>query len=140
MTHPTSVRLPEPVKNRLDRRAAQSHEKASSLAVRLIDEGLRMEDHAGVAFHDSSVHGRVACLGAGPDIAEVIDVLTELDTKGDERITETATWFGVHPSRVRIAIGYYTAFRDEIDHQIDLRRREAAEWRGRYEAEQALLE
>jgi len=140
MTHPTSVRLPEPVKNRLDRHAARNHERASSLAVRLIDEGLRMEDHPGVAFHDSSTHGRVACLAAGPDIAEVIDVLTGLDAEGDERITETATWFGVHPSRVRIAIGYYTAFRDEIDDQIDLRKRQAAEWRGRYEAEQALLE
>jgi hypothetical protein len=41
---------------------------------------------------------------------------------------------------VRVAVGYYAAFRDEIDHQIDLRRREAAELRARYEAEQALLE
>lgn len=140
MTHPTSLRLPDPVKDRLDRRAARSHERASSLAVRLIDEGLRMDDHPGVAFHDSPTHGRVACLAGGPDIAEIIDVLTGLDVEGDDKITETATWFGIHPSRVRVATGYYTAFRDEIDHQIDLRRREAAEMRGRYEAEQALLE
>lgn len=140
MTHPTSLRLPDPVKDRLDRRAARSHENASSIAVRLIDEGLRMDDHPGVSFHNSATHGRVACLAGGPDIAEIVDVLTGLDAKGDERIIETATWFGLHPSRVRIAMGYYTAFRDEIDHQIDLRRREAAELRGRYEAEQALLE
>ncbi|HEX9890260.1 MAG TPA: hypothetical protein VGA69_12320 [Nitriliruptorales bacterium] len=140
MTHPTSLRLPDPVKDRLDRRAARSHEKASSLAVRLIDEGLCMDDHPGVAFHDSPTHGRVACLAGGPDIAEVIDVLTGLDAEGDERITETATWFGIHLARVRVALGYYTAFRDEIDDQIELRRREAAESRGRYEAERALLE
>jgi hypothetical protein len=140
MTQPTSLRLPETVKDRLDRRAARGREKPSSLAVRLIDEGLRMEDHPGVAFHDSAAHGRVACLAGGPDIAEVIDVLTGLDAQGEERIAETATWLGIHPSRVRVAMGYYTAFRDEIDDQIGLRRREAAEWRGRYEAEQALLE
>lgn len=99
-----------------------------------------MEDHPGVAFHDSAAHGRVACLAGGPDIAEVIDVLTGLDAQGEERITETATWLGIHPSRVRVAMGYYTAFRKEIDDQIGLRRRQAAEWRGRYEAEQALLE
>lgn len=99
-----------------------------------------MADHPGVALHDSPAHGRVACLANGPDIAEVIDVLTALEVEGDDRISETATWFGVHPSRVRVAMGYYTAFRDEIDDQIDLRRREAAEWRGRYEAERALLE
>lgn len=140
MVHPTSLRLPDPVKDRLDRRAASGHEKSSTLAVRLIDEGLRMGDHPGVAFHDSAAHGRVACLAGGPDIAEVIDVLTGLEAQGEGRIAETASWFGIHPSRVRVATGYYAAFRDEIDHQIDLRRREAAELRGRYEAEQALLE
>lgn len=139
MAHPTSLRLPDPVKDRLDRHAARSQEKASSLAVRLIDEGLRMAEHPGVSFHDSAAHGRVACLASGPDVAEVIDVLTGLDAEGDERVAETATWFDVHPSRVRVAMGYYTAFREEIDHQIELRRREAAEWRGRYEAERALL-
>lgn len=140
MVQPTSLRLPEPVKDRLDRRAARSHENASSLAVRLIDEGLRMDEHPGVAFHDSPTHGRVACLANGPDIAEVIDVLTGLEAQGDDRIVETATWFGIHPARVRVAMGYYTAFSEEIDRQIDLRQRAAAEWRGRYEAEQALLE
>ena len=93
-----------------------------------------------MAFHDSPVHGRVACLANGPDVAEVIDVLTGLEAEGDDRIIETARWFGLHASRVRVAMGYYTAFSDEIDRQLDLRRREAAEQRGRYEAEQALLE
>ncbi len=140
MGRPTSLRLPDHVKDRLDRRAASGYETPSSLAVRLIDEGLRLEDHRGVAFHDSAAHGRVACLVAGPDVAEVIDVLTGLDARGEERIAETATWFGIHPSRVRVAMGYYAAFQDEIDQQIDLRRREAAELRGRYESERSLLE
>ncbi len=140
MVRPTSLRLPDTVKDRLDRRAASGHETPSSLAVRLIDEGLRMADHPGVGFHTSPAHGRVACLAGGPDVAEVVDVLTGLDARGEDRIAETATWFGIHPSRVRVAMGYYADFRDEIDHQIDLRRSEAAELRGRYEAEQALLE
>jgi len=128
------------VKDRLDRRAASRRETPSSLAVRLIDEGLRMDDHPGVTFHDSAAHGRVACVAGGPDVAEVIDVLTGLHAQGEARVVETATWFGLHPSRVRAAMGYYAAFRDEVDRQIDLRRREAAELRGRYEVEQALLE
>ena len=140
MAHPTSLRLPGPVKDRLDQRATRSQERASSLAVRLIDEGLRMEEHPGVAFHDSPAHGRVAALAGGPDIAEVIDVVTGLDARGDERIAEAAAWLGLHPSRVRVALGYYAAFQDEIDRQIDLRRQEAAEARGRYDAERALLE
>ena len=139
MVHPTSLRLPVPVKERLERRAAGSDERSAALAVRLIDEGLRMADHPGVVFHDSAAHGRVACLVGGPDVAEVIDVLTGLESRGEDRIFETARWFSVHPARVRVALGYYTQYRDEIDAQIEQRRREAEELRRRYEAEQALL-
>lgn len=140
MTQPTSLRFPDPVKDRLDRAATQTREKPSSLAVRLIDEGLRMADHPGISFHDSPTHGRVAALADGPDVAEVIDVLTGLEAEGDQRIDETAEWFGIHPSKVRVTMAYYTEFCDEIDRQIDLRRREAAELRERLEAQQALLE
>ncbi len=140
MTHPTSLRLPKHVKARLDLAATRAHDTPSAVAVRLIDEGLRMADHPGVTFHDSPAHGRVAQLAGGPDVAEVIDVLTGLDVHGEERITETAEWFGIHPSRVRVALGYYTAFRDEVDRQVDRRHREAAEARGRYVVQQAVLE
>ena len=140
MPHPTSLRLPAAVRDRLDRSAERAGESASSRAVRLIDEGLRMEQHPGVAFHASPVHGRVACLAGGPDIAEVIDVLTGLEATGEERIAETAGWFGIHPSRIRVALGYYADHRDEIDRQVTVRHHTAAELRGRYEAEQALLE
>lgn len=99
-----------------------------------------MDDHPGVTFHDSAAHGRGACLAGGPDVVEVIDILTGLDAQSEDRVTETAEWFGMHSPRVRIAMGYYASFRDEIDPQIDLRHREATEARGRYEVEQALLE
>lgn len=140
MPHPTSLRLPAAVKDRLDRSAERANESSSSRAVRLIDEGLRMEEHPGVAFHASAAHGRAACLAGGPDIAEVVDVLTGLEATGEQRLAETAAWFGVHPSRVRVALGYYSDHRDEVDQQIAVRHRTAAELRGRYEAEQDLLE
>lgn len=140
MVHPTSVRLPDDVKARLDRSAERAGESASARAVHLIEEGLRMEEHPGITFHASAAHGRVACLAGGPDVAEVIDVLTGLEATGEDRITETATWFGIHPSRVRVALGYYADHRDEVDRQISARHQLAAELRGRYEAEQALLE
>lgn len=140
MAHPTSLRLPDAVKARLDRASARNREPSSAAAVRLIDEGLRMAEHPGVIFHDSPAHGRVASLAAGPDVAEVIDVIAGLDARGEERVAEAALWLGIHPSRVRVAIDYYTSFRDEIDGQIEQRHREAAELRGRYEAGRALLE
>jgi hypothetical protein len=38
-----------------------------------------------------------------------------------------------------VALAYYTQYGEEIDAQIEQRRREAQELRRRYEAEQALL-
>lgn len=140
MTHPTSLRMPDQVKDRLDRTATRTQDTSAAVAVRLIDEGLRMADHPGVTFHDSPAHGRVAVLAGGPDVAEVLDVLTGLDARGEDRISETAEWLGIHPSRVRVALGYYTEFRVEIERQIERRHREAADARRRYEAQQAVLE
>lgn len=140
MSHPTSLRLPDHVKDRLELTAARRQEKASAVAVRLIDEGMRMADHPGLTFHDSPTYGRTASLAGGPDVAEVIDVLLGLEARGDDRMIETAEWFAIHPSRVRMAMSYYAAHPDEIDHQIEERRRQAEDLRRRSGVEQALLE
>ncbi len=81
----------------------------------------------------------MASLAGGPDVAEVIDVLTGLEAQGEDRVAEAAAWLGVHPVRIRVAIGYYSDYRGEIDAQIQRRRAEAEELHGRHEAEQALL-
>jgi hypothetical protein len=64
-------------------------------------------------------------------VAEVIDVLTGLESRGEDRVAETAEWFGVHPARVRVALAYYTEYGEGIDAQIRQRRREAQELRRR---------
>ena len=140
MRQPTSLRLPDAVKRRLDAAADRERAAASAVAVRLIDEGLRMAEHPGIVFHDSPAHGRVASLSNGPDICEIVEVLTGLDARGEQRLTETAEWFGLHVSRIRVALDYYADHREEIDDQIERRHREAAEQRRRDEVAQALLE
>jgi hypothetical protein len=139
MAHPTSLRLAADLKRRLDEAAADLRETPSALAVRLIDEGLRMAAHPGIAFHDSLAHGRVAAVVGGPDVAEVVDVLTGLEATGEARLLEAAEWLGLHPTQVRAAIRYYAAFADDIDAELALRRTEAAEQRARYDVERALL-
>ncbi len=139
MVHPTSLRFPAPVKERLERSAARSGERPAGLAVRLIDEGLRMADHPGLVFHDSPTHGRVAAVAAGPEVAEIIEVLTGLESQGEERVAQTARWLGIHPARVRLAVAYYAHYRDEVDTQLERRHQEAEELRRRHEAEQAVL-
>lgn len=139
MTHPTSLRLAPELKRRLDEAAGELRESPSSLAVRLIDEGLRMADVAGIVFHDSFAHGRVAAIVGGPDVAEVVDVLSGLEATGEARLQEAAEWLGLHPSQVRTAIRYYAAYQDDVDRELALRRTEAAEQRARYDVERSLL-
>lgn len=98
-----------------------------------------MADHPCVVFHHSAAHGRVAALRSGPDIAEVLNVLTGLSSRGEERVAEVAARFGIHATQVRAAIGYYTSFGDEVDTQIASKLREAEALRQRHESEQALL-
>lgn len=139
MTTPTSLRLPTDVRTRLERLAADHGERAASLATRLIDEGLRMTEFPGIAFKDSAASGRVPTLVRGPEVAVVIGVLSGLEATGEARISETAAWLDIHPTEVRLAMAYYTAFAAEVDERIALQQRTAAEERARYDAEQALL-
>jgi hypothetical protein len=139
MSMPTSLRIPPDVRERLERVAARGGERSATLATRLIDEGLRMSEHPGVLFIDGPSAGRVATLARGPEIAEVMEVLTGLEATGEERILQTAAWLSLHPSEVRIALGYCSAFPEEIEQQRQFRLEVAAEERARYDAERALL-
>ena len=139
MTQPTSLRLPADVRERLERVALRTGERSASLATRFVDEGLRMAEHPGITFVDAGAGGRVATLARGPEVAEVIEVLTGLEATGEQRITQTAVWLSIHPSEVRVALAYSAAFGAEIDEERRLRLDIAAEERARYDAEQALL-
>jgi len=139
MSIPTSLRMPPEVRERLERVAVRRGERSATIATRLIDEGLRMSEHPGVLFIDSPSAGRVATLARGPEVAEIIEVLTGLEATGEERILQTAAWLSLHPSEIRIAIGYWSAFPEEVEQQRRLRLEVAAEERARYDAERALL-
>lgn len=139
MTAPTSLRIPPDVRERLDRVATRTGERVASLATRLIDEGLRMAEHPGILFIDAGAGGRVPTLARGPEVADVIEILTGLEATGEERITQTAAWLSIHPSEVRVALAYYAAFGAEVDEERRLRLEVAAAEHARYDAEQALL-
>jgi hypothetical protein len=87
----------------------------SSVIVRLVDEGLRMEEHPGIAFRDGPA-GRRAGLAGGPDVWEVIAVLGDTDeSSAAAAIAATAAWLGLSEAQVRAAEGYYSSYPDEID-------------------------
>ena len=70
MGTPRSIRFDPVVEDRLVTYAAlHPGASASSVAARLVDEGLRMDEHPGVMFRDGPT-GRRAVLVGGPDVWE----------------------------------------------------------------------
>lgn len=143
MTHtlapkPFSLRMSAEILDRLDRRARHRGEAKSRTAERLIDEGLRMEDHPGIVFRDGPA-GRRAALAVGPDVWEVISTLQGTGLKGEQAIAATAEWGSLAVAQVRAAVRYYADFREEIDERISRNREEADRQQAAWERAQAAL-
>jgi uncharacterized protein (DUF433 family) len=129
-----SARLDGALLDRLERRGARSGLNKSRLAERYIDEGLRMEDHPGIVFRDGPA-GRRAGLASGPDVWEVIAAVRAGNLDGEEVFEAAADWAGLTSAQVRVAVGYYADFREEIDERIrrNIEEADAAEERWRRE-------
>jgi hypothetical protein len=129
---PFSIRMSARTLARLDERARRRSESKTRTAERLIDEGLRMEDHPGITFRDGPT-GRRAALAAGPDVWEVIETLQGTGLAGQAAVAATARWGNLTDAQVRTAVGYYAEYRDEVDERIRLNRQEAERQRAAWQ-------
>ncbi|NLT55448.1 MAG: hypothetical protein GXX79_12990 [Actinomycetales bacterium] len=94
----------------------------SSATNRLVDEGLRMSEHPGVAFRDGPT-GRRAGLVTGPDVWEIVRALrsareAEPDLDETALVDLVATNTGTPVRLVRIAVRYWAAYPEEIEAEI----------------------
>jgi hypothetical protein len=121
---PFSIRMSERTFARLDVGARRRGEAKARTAERLIDEGLRMEDHPGIVFRDGPA-GRRAGLSGGPDVWEVIETLHGTGLSGEKAVAATAEWGNLAAVQVRAAFHYYADYREEVDERILLNRQEA---------------
>jgi len=135
---PFSIRMSKRTHDRLEFGARRRGEAKARTAERLIDEGLRMEDHPGIVFRDGPA-GRRAALAAGPDVWEVIETLQGTGLSGERAVAATAEWGNLTPIQVRAAVRYYADYREEIDERILLNRQEAERQRVAWERAQAAL-
>jgi hypothetical protein len=138
MSEVVSVRFPDAVARRLRDRAAASDEPVSGLAGRLVDEGLRMAAHPGIVFRQGP-SGRRAALSRGPDVWEVIGLIRSLDVRGQAALHEAAQWLGLSEALVRVALGYYGEFPEEIDAEIAANDAAAERAEQEWQTQQALL-
>jgi hypothetical protein len=121
-----SVRVPEEVRRRLDETAAGSPgETRSSLALRLIDEGLRMQRHPGIVFRPGPAGRRPAVYG-GPDVWEIARLLRDIP-RGPRAIERVVELMGLPRHQVETAARYYRDFGVEVDAWIELVDKTASE-------------
>ncbi len=117
MSRPTSLRLPDDVRARLDDESRRVSAPPSTLAVALIDEGLRMRRFPGIVFRDGPT-GRRAGLARGPDVWEVVRDLKRAHGTGTEPLGFVADQTGLAPELIGLAADYYALHPEEIDGRI----------------------
>jgi len=81
-----------------------------------------MEEHPGVLFRDGP-SGRRAVLIGGPDVWEVVRVVqsarsAEPDLDAEAVVGLAVETTGLPPGKVRVALGYWAAYPDEIEQQV----------------------
>lgn len=120
---PTPVRFEADVAERLSSFAAGHPGLSLSAAANLlVDEGLRMAEHPGVAFRAGPT-GRRAALAGGPDVWEVVRAVrsargAEPDLTEEEILALVAANAGVPLRAVRTALDYWATYPGEIDAEI----------------------
>ena len=129
----------EPVHQRLKDSARRRRVGVSTLAERLIDEGLRMEAHPGVVFREGPT-GRRAVLVGGPEVSDVIGAVIGGDVPVGQRRSRAAELMGLSLPVVDAALTYYVDHTGEIDAELAERNRAAAEAEAAWRRRQELLE
>ena len=129
----------EPVHERLRETARRQHVALSTLAERLIDEGLRSEAHPMVIFR-SGAGGRRPVLVGGPEVADVVAAIVSGDVPSGDRRSRAADLLNVSEALVDAALAYYADFTEEIDGLLAERARRADEAEAAWRRQRALLE
>jgi len=121
---PTPVRFDIAVADRLAVFVSINHGLSlSSAANMLVDEGLRMMEHPGIVFRPGPT-GRRAGLAVGPDVWEIIRAVksarsAEPDLTEQDLLTMVSENSGVSLRLIRVATGYWAAYPDEVNAEIE---------------------
>ncbi|MGH3321512.1 MAG: hypothetical protein ACRDQA_09360 [Nocardioidaceae bacterium] len=137
-SRPLSIRFDQTLLERLRRRASGHDTTPSGLAQRLVDEGLRSQEHPGITFRDGP-SGRRAALVAGPDVWEVVAALRYSSSRGETAVRSAADDMNLSAGQVKTALDYYGSYPDEIDRQVAENEQAAEEAQAAWRAQQRLL-
>ena len=131
-----SFRLSARTVDLLDEAAEAAGESRNALVDRLLGEGLRVERHPLIRFHQGAAGRRQPLVvGTRLYVHQVIATLRVSD--GD--VDEAAGYLGLSARQVKAALDYYADYRDEIDADATFAQRVEATERDRWERQQRAL-
>lgn len=130
-----TLRVEAPTVADLDRLARLRGVSRNELADRYLAEGVRREEFPQIAFRDGALGRRATLLGTRIDVWQVVETVRDHGNS----VEEAAAYLELPVERVRAAVRYAAAHRDEVE-DIAARETEASTraedlWR----AEQDLL-
>jgi uncharacterized protein (DUF433 family) len=111
-----SLRIPREIFDDIEKIASESGREFSAIAKDLLAEAVKMRRCPGIVFVNG-VRGRKAKIaGTGLDVWEIIATYISVNNKFP-RLRKAYHWLS--DQQLQAAIGYYTAYRDEIDRLIE---------------------
>lgn len=117
-TRSFSARFSADVMEMLNARSRRLGQSKARIAERLIEEGLRCEEHPGIVYR-SGPTGRRAGIAGGPDVWEIVRDLKAASGAGaGEPVEAVASMSGLDRGTVALAASYYAAYPDEVDERI----------------------
>ncbi len=109
--------MDEAVLARLEKLSSREGQPRSRLAEQLIDEGIRMREFPEIVFRPGPT-GRRAALADGPDVWEIVRGLAQARLGDGDPIELLMASTNLREDQIRLAVGYYSAYPDEVDARI----------------------
>jgi len=110
-----SLRIPKEMAKPIEDMAKACGRDFSSMVNELVSEAVKMRRCPGIFFVDGPSGRRAHLAGTGLEIWEIIATYKSLNLD-DTRLKKTYHW--LQPTQLRAALGYYSAYPQEIDEQI----------------------
>lgn len=124
---PFSMRLSERADALVSEEARRTRRSKGAVVEALAEEALRTRLFPGVAFRGSDWDRRPWVIGTALDVWQIIDAYRDFGSV-DAMVAEG----NLSERQVRLALGYYERFPEEIDEAVVLNRRPMSELRERY--------
>jgi uncharacterized protein (DUF433 family) len=111
-----SLRIPQGTVEEIERIARETGRDFSSIAKDLLAEAIKMRRCPGIVFADGVSGRRARIAGTGLEVWEVITTYRSVN-QDFSRLQKAYHW--LTEQQLMAAIGYYTAYREEIDEVIE---------------------